>query len=368
MFARYDLAAAGEVTAQDWAAREPGLWKYRELLPVQSEEHIVSIGEIRTPALRLAENTGSAQLDLFLKDDGRLPTGSFKARGMTVALSRAVELGARSFFVPSAGNAGLALAAYGARGHVPTTVYLPQSTSRIFVEECLRFGARVVETPGTITDAGKIARQQERNSGSFDLSTLREPYRVEGKKTMAFELFEQFGADHLPDAILYPTGGGTGLVGMFKGFQELQSMGWLGRIPRLYAIQSEGCAPIVQAYLENKVSVTEWPDPRTLAPGLLVPSPFAAQRILESIRGSNGGAIGVTDSSIIKAGRYLMAEYGISVSPEAAAPFAALDALVRSGAIGAKERILLYGTGNGQTTRWSELEAQIGWSERAHTA
>jgi threonine synthase len=361
LLATYDLE---KLDATRWKAalpsRAPNLWRYRELLPVRRTEHIVSLGEGLSPILPLAEVPESAGVRLFLKDDGGLPTGSFKARGMSVAVSRAHELGLRELFVPSAGNAGVALAAYGARASLRVRVYLPELTPEPMKEGCRSYGARVVEPPGTLREVGTAARTAERENGSFDMSTLREPYRVEGKKTMGLEIFEQMTEDGMPDAIVCPTGGGTGVVGIYKAFQELRALGLTERTPRLYSVQPEGCAPIVRALRDDSVSVSPWEYPHTIAPGLLVPSPFASERVLEAIRGSRGSGTTVTDAGIVAAMRELARIHGISASPEGAAPYAALSALVRERAIRPGETVLLYNTGTGFPFSISELERSVG--------
>lgn len=343
LFAEYDLdRLAGTAWWREVAGREPTLWKYRELLPVQDTRSVVSLGEREGPVLRLVR--GVEGIELLAKDDGGLPTGSFKARGMTMAVSRAVELGARRLFVPSAGNAGIALAAYAARAGLPATVYLPEGADARSVEAVERYGAEVVRAGATIREAGAEARKREAGR-AFDLSTLREPYRLEGKKTMAFEIAERLGRDGMPDVIVYPTGGGTGLVGMQKGFTELARLGLLERGPRLVAVQARGCAPVVKALQENATTVTPWPDPETIAPGLAVPAPFASERLLEAVRESRGTGVVVTDEEIVAAQRSLARDQGLAVALEAAAPWAALPALRASGAIRAGERVLLYLTG-----------------------
>ncbi len=343
LFAEYDLdRLAGTAWWREVAGREPTLWKYRELLPVQDTRSVVSLGEREGPVLRLVR--GVEGIELLAKDDGGLPTGSFKARGMTMAVSRAVELGARRLFVPSAGNAGIALAAYAARAGLPATVYLPEGADARSVEAVERYGAEVVRAGATIREAGAEARKREAGR-AFDLSTLREPYRLEGKKTMAFEIAERLGRDGMPDVIVYPTGGGTGLVGMQKGFTELARLGLLARGPRLVAVQARGCAPVVKALQENATTVTPWPDPETIAPGLAVPAPFASERLLEAVRESRGTGVAVTDEEIVAAQRSLARDQGLAVALEAAAPWAALPALRASGAIRAGERVLLYLTG-----------------------
>ena len=348
LLAVYQLA---ELNGRAWRAQlreRPGsLWRYRELLPIRSTDAIASLGEGGTPILPLHEVEAAPGVRLLLKDDGLLPTGSFKSRGMAVAVSRARELGLRELFVPSAGNAGVALAAYGARAGLRVRIYLPERTAPALQAACRQYGAEVIAVPGTIREAGAAARDAEKGRGSFDMSTLREPYRVEGQKTMGLEIFEQSPDGALPDAIVYPTGGGTGLVGMYKAFSELRTLGLLERMPRLYAIQPEGCAPVVRALREGTAQVSPWADPKTLAPGLLVPAPFSSERILEAVRGSRGGGTTVTDAELVDAMVALARDHGISASPEAAAPYAALAALYRAGDLRPGETALLYNTGTG---------------------
>ena len=357
LLATYDLE---KLDPRAWRGdldhRVPSLWRYRELLPVLRTEEVVTLGEGFSPILPLGEVADAPGVRLVLKDDGGLPTGSFKARGMSVAVSRARELGLRTLFVPSAGNAGVALSAYGARAGLAVRVYLPERTPEPLKEGCRSYGAAVVEVPGTLREVGAAARAAEAGTGAFEMSTLREPYRVEGKKTMGLEIFEQSGADGLPDAIVYPTGGGTGLVGMYKAFQELRALGLAERMPRLYAVQPEACAPIVAALRAGAPRATPWTDPRTIAPGLLVPAPFASERILEAVRGSRGGGTTVSDRSIVTAMRELARLHGVSASPEGAATYAALPALARDGAIRPGETVLLYNTGTGVPFSIAELD------------
>jgi threonine synthase len=348
LFATYDLDRARTDKILDRFRNRPfSLWRYRELLPVRDASQIVTLGEGGTPLLRLSEVAEAPGIELWLKDDGQMPTGSFKARGMAVAVSRGRELGLRSLYVPSAGNAGLALAAYGARAGLPVRVYLPEATAPELKRVCRAYGADVIEVPGTIKEAGETARTRERSSGGFDMSTLREPYRVEGKKTMGLELFDQFATAGLPDVIVYPTGGGTGLVGMHKAFQELRRLGALEKEPRLIAVQMEGCAPVVRALREGEPRIRPWENPRTIAPGLLVPAPFSSERILEAVRDTHGGGVTVEDQRLPDAMEALARRHGVSTCPEGAAMYAALPRLVAERMIRPGERVLLYNTGSG---------------------
>ena len=341
---------------KELAGRPATLWRYRELLPVRDDRFVATLGEGFSPILGLGEVDGVPGVRVSVKDDGTMPTGSFKARGMAVAVSRARELELRELFVPSAGNAGTALAAYSARAGLVARVYVPERTPGPIKQAIRSYGAELVEVPGTIREAGEAARAREKGRGSFDMSTLREPYRVEGKKTMGFEIVEQSGPNGLPDAIVYPTGGGTGLVGMAKAFRELSSLGLLERVPRLYSVQPMGCAPVVKALAEGSAKVAPWPNPTTIAPGLLVPAPFASERILEAVRDTRGGGVTVTDAEIVGAMRGLARDHGVSASPEAAAPYAALPHLLKSGAIRPGEHVLLYLTGTGLVFGVDELE------------
>jgi threonine synthase len=346
--AEYDWKAAGRELRPDlWRDRAPTLWRYFELLPVATPTRIVTLGEGMSPVLEMDPPAEAAGVRLFVKDEGRQPTGSFKARGMAVAVARAVELGHRSLQAPTAGNAGLALAAYAARAGVRATVYAPDSVPAAFRARIEGYGAGIVTVPGTIAEAGRASREAAARDGAIDLSTLREPNRVEGKKTMGFELFEQFGGDAIPDAVVFPTGGGTGVVGLAKAFDELQRLGWVDRRPRIHLVQAEGCAPLVRALAEGRAAAEPWDaEARTIAAGLRVPSPFASERVLSAVRASGGTGIAVGDDPIRSAARSLLRR-GISASPEGAAAWAALPELARTGAVREGERIVWFNTGIG---------------------
>jgi len=349
LIAKYDLESYRESHAPDsWSVGSTSIWRYFELLPLRRRENIVTLGEGGSPVLSLEPPPEANGIRLSLKDDGILPTGSFKARGMSVAVSRALEGGRTSLFVPSAGNAGVALAAYGARGRAKVRVYLPRSTPAPLQAAISEFGAELVKVSGTIADAGRVGRLRESGTDSFDLSTLREPFRVEGKKTMGFEIFEQATGAQLPEVIVFPTGGGTGVLGLEKAFDELRSLGWLERIPKLVAVQAEHCAPIVRAFRDGDQEARPWKSPTTIAPGLLVPSPFDSARVLTALRRTRGAAVTVTDRAIFTARAALAAKYGISVSPEGAAPFASLPKLIRDRIAHPGEHVLLYSTGTGR--------------------
>ena len=348
LFAEYDLAAIGHaLTPEKLAARTKSLWRYREVLPLPAEVEPVSLGEGGTPLLpvkRWGRELGFA--DLWVKDEAQNPTQSFKARGMTTAVSMAKYLGATKLAVPTAGNAGGALAAYAARAGLEAHIFMPRDTPRANVIECRELGARVTLIDGLITDCGaEIARRTEAE-GWFDVSTLKEPYRVEGKKTLGYELAEQSGWE-LPDAILYPTGGGTGLIGMWKAFDEMKTLGWIGKKPRMYSVQAAGCAPIVRAFKAGAEAAAEFPDAQTKASGLRVPKAVGDFLMLRILRESGGGAIAVEDEAMIQETRVVGAAEGLFVAPEGAACFAALKRLRSLGQIAADERVVIFNTGSG---------------------
>ncbi len=322
------------------------MWRYGELLPVTDERNIVSLGETQSPVLLLEKLGGSFGLKaLYVKDDGVMPTGSFKARGQSSAVSKCKELGLGKVALASAGNAGGALAAYAARGGLEAYVFVPKDAPSMNVKECLLLGAKVFMVDGLINDAGRIVSACCTKYGWFNLSTLREPYRVEGKKTMGFEIAEQFHWD-LPDVIIYPTGGGTGLLGIWKAFEELEELGWISDArPRLVAVQSETCAPVVKAFKEGKESVELFRDAYTVAPGLRVPFPYASEQILKVLRSSKGTAVSVRDSEMLDAVKRFGRE-GLYVCPEGGATLAGLKVLLDDGWVDKDEKILLYNTGS----------------------
>jgi threonine synthase len=320
------------------AGREKDLWRYREVLPVLDQANICTLGEGYTPLLRLENG-------LLIKDDGQIPTGTFKARGMAVAVSRAKELGLKNLAVPSAGNAGAALACYAARAGLAARVFIPRETPELIIKECRVYGADVILVEGNISDAGTMMKQDMK--GCFDMSTLKEPYRLEGKKTMGYEIAEQRGFE-LPGAILYPTGGGTGLIGMWKAFDEMEALGWIGHErPRMFSVQSDACAPVVKAY-SSGMDTTDpsFPDGSTIAAGLRVPRPFAGKQILSVLRASKGGAVSVPEKEILDAVRSL-AKDGLFACPEGAATLAGYRKLAEEGTIEHGEEVLLYNTGTG---------------------
>ncbi|MDG6934332.1 MAG: threonine synthase [Nitrososphaerota archaeon] len=346
LLARYDIQkVANTFTKSSLKKRVKSLWRYTELLPLQDERKLVSLGEGLTPILNLKELGREVGISLLMiKDDGILPTGTFKARGQAVAVSRAKELGLKELCVPSAGNAGAAMAAYAARGHLAAHVFLPEDSPMANQIECSNYGAILHLVRGTIADAASEMRKEMLSHEWFDMSTLREPYRVEGKKTMGLEMAEQLDFN-LPDVVIYPVGGGTGLIGMWKAFDELEELGLIGSgRPKMVAVQSSGCDPIVKAFQNRKDAAEEFKNPSTVASGLRVPSPFSSELILEVIRRSSGTAVSVSDDEIILEMKKLMKE-GISACPEGAATLAGLRRLVDKNWIEKEESVLLYNTG-----------------------
>ena len=345
----YDLKrAAGTLTRESLAGRQPTLWRYREVLPVDEDKNILSLGEGMTPLLK-AERLGAklGLSNLFIKDEGMNPTGSFKARGMAVAVSMAKELGVNKLAVPSAGNAAGALAAYAAKAGIPAFIFMPRDTPRANIIECQQTGAHVTLIDGLITECGKMIAERKSAEGWFDVSTLKEPYRVEGKKTMGYELAEQFNWE-LPDVILYPTGGGTGLIGMWKAFDEMERMGWIGsRRPRMVTVQAEGCAPIVRAFAAGATAGADVPDAHTVASGLRVPKAVGDFIMLDILRKSGGTAVSVTDDELIAAVKEIGSAEGIFAAPEGAACLPALRKLLATSRVDRADRVVLFNTGSG---------------------
>ena len=349
LLARYDTDGAAEaLTPEILAMREPNMWRYREMLPVRDESAIVTLSEGGTPlihARRLGDRLGMD--GLYIKDESVNPTGSFKARGLSMAVSRALELGAESLAIPSAGNAGGALSAYGAKAGIPVYVFMPRDTPRPFIVECRAHGAAVELVDGLITDCGKLVAARKDAEGWFDVSTLKEPYRVEGKKTMGYELAEQCGWV-LPDAILYPAGGGTGLIGMWKAFSEMEALGWIGpERPRMIAVQAAGCQPIVRAWEQQWPDAPEWENARTLASGLRVPAAVGDKLMLAAIRESGGDAVAVPDGDMVKGVREIGTCEGIFAAPEGGAVLAGLRKMIALGRIDRADRVVLFNTGSG---------------------
>src|SRR5207253_4425166 len=349
LLVRYDLKrAAASLTKESLRGRGPNLWRYREVLPVEQNENIVTLGEGFTPlvhASRLGAQMGLGRL--FIKDEGQNPTQSFKARGMAAAVSMAKELGARKLAVPSAGNAAGALAAYAARAGLEAHIFMPGDTPKANVSECEQTGAHVTLTDGLITDCGAEVGRRKEVEGWFDVSTLKEPYRIEGKKTMGYELAEQSDWK-LPDVILSPTCGGTGLIGTWKAFDEMEQMGWIdSKRPRMITVQASGCAPIVRAFEEGKRFADEFPNAHTTASGLRVPKAIGDFLILDALRASGGTAVAVTDEELIKATKEIGAAEGLFCAPEGAACLPALKKLLADRSVKPNERIVLFNTGSG---------------------
>src|ERR1700737_2549444 len=348
LFAIADLkAAARGITREKLVTRKKSLWRYRELLPLPQDAEPVSLGEGGTPLLRGKRFGGDVDVDLWIKDESLNPTQSFKARGMSVAVSMAKYLGAKKLAVPSAGNAGGALAAYAARAGLEAHIFMPRDTPRANIIECRELGAHVTLIDGLITDCGaEIARRKEKE-GWFDLSTLKEPYRVEGKKTLGYEIAGQLNWK-LPDVILYPTGCGTGLIGVWKAVDEMEKLGWIdNKRPRMFSVQASGCAPIVRAFEASEKFAGEFPNAHTVASGLRVPKAIGDFLMLNILRTSKGGAIAVDDDEMIQTVREVGSKEGLFVAPEGAACFAALKKLRASGKIDIGERVVIFNTGSG---------------------
>jgi len=350
LVARYDLQAARKsLTPSILKERLDTLWKYSELLPIERAENVVSLGERTSPLTPMPKLGGLLGLSrLMMKDEGQLPTGSFKARGLAMAVSKAKELGIRAFCVPSAGNAAGALSAYAARAGLESYIFLPEDTPEINVKECLVCGAHVELVPGNISDAAKrMNERRKEHPGWFDVSTLKEPYRLEGKKTMGYELAEQLDW-LLPDVIVYPTGGGTGLIGMWKAFDEMEQLGWIeSKRPKMISVQSAGCAPIVRAYKEQKPDSQFWEGAATIASGLRVPKAFADYMILDAVYKSHGSAVAVSDEETVAEVYEIARTEGLFICPEGAAAFAALRHLLTEGRISESDQVLVFNTAAG---------------------
>lgn len=350
LVAIYDLGKAQDQLDRDRISRRSGrMWRWHELLPVFDPANRVSLGEGDTPLIPLSRLGGRLGLKyLYLKDESLNPTGTFKARGLSTAISKAKELGVRKVIIPTAGNAGGAMAAYAARGGLTAYIIMPKDTPFANIEESRITGATVILLEGLINDAARMAGEKARVEGWFDLSTFKEPYRLEGKKIMGYELAETFDWE-LPEVIIYPTGGGTGLVGMWKAFAELEKLGWLKKTtrPRMVSVQAQGCAPVVKAFEDQMPSCEFWTDARTIATGLRVPKSFADRLILRALRESQGSAVAVSDVSILDAQRQLAVTEGIFAAPEGAATLAGLIKLLERGWLDPEERIVLFNTGTG---------------------
>ena len=352
LLVRYDFQTArGEADRDAIAARPGGFFKYRELLPIRRDENVVSLGEVVTPlveAPHTAERAGVASSNLLIKDEGRLPTGSFKARGLGLAVSMAKEFGIEHMAMPTNGNAGAALAAYAHKAGIKSTVFCPEDTPEVNVRELSVLGADTYRVNGLIHECGAIVGAGKEKAGWFDVSTLKEPYRIEGKKTMGIELAEQLGW-RLPDVIFYPTGGGTGLIGMWKAFQELKTLGWLEdeAMPKMVAVQAKGCAPIVRAFIQGTEDAGVWENAETVAAGIRVPKAIGDFLILRAVRESGGFAIAVDDEAIIEARDRMAAADGTLLCPEGAATLVAWERSVRSGRIEKDARCVLFNCATG---------------------
>lgn len=346
LLVRYDLEALGRaVSREDIDARPHDLWAFQEFLPIRRPENIVSLGEIETPLIRLGRLPGSGKL--LVKDEGRLPTGSFKARGLCLAVSMARELGIERVAMPTNGNAGAACAAYATRAGIESYIFCPEDTPEVNVREIAAQGAKVWRVNGLINDCGRIVGEGKAAMGWFDLSTLKEPYRIEGKKTMGLELARQLGWA-VPDVILYPTGGGTGLIGMWKAFNELRELGWIGdRLPRMVAVQASGCAPIVKAWENGQEFAELWPDAHTVAAGIRVPVAIGDFLMIRALRESGGFATAVDDEAILAARDEVARREGLLLCPEGAATYAAYKKEVAAGRIGSDETVVLFNCATG---------------------
>lgn len=351
LLVRYDLDALGsQLQKEDLASRDGGFWRYREFLPVTQSQNVVALGEVMTPLIplsKMGEALGGSADSLIVKDEGRLPTGSFKARGLALAVAMAKELGLSHLAMPTNGNAGAAMAAYASRAGLRTTIFCPEDTPEVNVSEIALQGAEVYRVNGLINDCGKLVGDGKEAAGWFDVSTLKEPYRIEGKKTMGLELAEQFGWA-LPDVIFYPTGGGTGLIGMWKAFEELEAIGWIGaKRPRMVAVQAEGCAPIVKAFEDGVEHAPLWENAHTAAAGIRVPVAVGDFLILRAVRDSKGFAIAVSDEAIFDAQARVAQEEGFLLCPEGAATFAAYEQALAAGQISPSERAVLFNCATG---------------------
>src|SRR5579862_5953479 len=349
LLVRYDLARIRQRWTREQLVSGPNcMWRYAPVLPVTRQASIVSLGEGMTPLVRtprLGGRLGAQQL--WVKDEGLNPTGSFKARGLSCAVSMAVELGIRKLAIPSAGNAASAMAAYSAAAGLEAHIFMPRDVPQANFVECMAYGAHVTLVDGLISDCAKLVAAGAQREGWFDVTTLKEPYRIEGKKTMGYELAEQMDWQ-LPDAIFYPTGGGVGLIGMWKAFNEMEALGWIGpRRPKMIAVQVEGCQPVVRAFEKGTQRSEFWENAHTVASGLRVPKPLGDFLILNAVRESGGTAIAVSDTDLLDAGIRLAAEEGLFIAPEGAACVSALEKLLANGFLNPDERIVIYNTGNG---------------------
>jgi len=347
LLARYDLARARAWSRESLTGREASMWRYHELMPLLDDETPVTLGEGWTPmieATRLGESLGLSRL--LIKDESLNPTNSFKARGLSAAVTRAHYLGAKVLSIPTAGNAGNAMAAYAARAGIEAQVFMPRDVKRPFILECELYGAHVTLVDGLITDAGRIAAETGKPLGWYDVSTLKEPYRIEGKKTMGYEVAEQLGWE-LPDWIIYPTGGGTGMVGMWKAFAEMSALGWIDPVkrPKMVTVQAAGCAPIIRAFDEGTEKAAPWEDAHTVADGLRVPRAIGDFLVLRAVRESGGAAVAVSDEDMVTGMRDIGRLEGVSAAPEGGAALHALRVLIASGRVKPDDRVVLFNTG-----------------------
>src|SRR5579872_6047834 len=356
LLVRYDL----DYIRTRWPRRAvadgpPNMWRYAPVLP-PSDEHVITLGEGWTPLIRTRRmGARMGAKNLWVKDEGLNPTGSFKARGLSCAISMCVELGIRKVAIPSAGNAASALAAYAAAAGIESHIFMPSDVPQANYLECMAYGAKVTLVNGLISDCGRMVAERAGPEGWFDISTLKEPYRIEGKKTMGYEVVEQLEWE-IPDAIFYPTGGGVGMIGMWKAFEEMERLGWIGsRRPKMIAVQAEGCQPVVRAFEENEARSTFFENAHTLAAGLRVPKPLGDFLVIEAVRKSGGTAIAVTDAEMLDAGVQLASEQGIFAAPEGASCVTACAKLLASGFLKPADRIVLYNTGAG--LKYSEAYA-----------
>jgi len=361
LLVRYDLAGVREALSKEMLTqRAPDLWRYRELLPVRNPENVVSLGECITPLVRMPKlEARFGGGEILVKDEGRLPTGSFKARGLVLAVSMAKALGIKHMAMPTNGNAGAALAAYASHAGIKTTIFCPEDTPEVNVSEIALQGANVYRVNGLIDDCGKIVGDGKARVGWFDTSTLKEPYRIEGKKTMGLELAEQLGWD-VPDVIFYPTGGGTGLIGMWKAFAELETIGFIGKKrPRMVAVQAAGCAPMVRAFEKGEEHAPRWENAHTIASGIRVPQAIGDFLILRAVRESGGFAIAVEDAAIESALSEMAREEGFLLCPEGATTYAAYKQSLTDGRVKRSDRVVLFNCASGLKYPLPKIERKL---------
>lgn len=367
LLVRYDLEKARQAWSREWIASGPSsMWRYAPVLPVSKPASMITLGEGFTPlirASRFGESIGAS--NLWVKDEGVNPTGSFKARGLSCCISMCHELGIRKVAIGSAGNAASACAAYAAAAGIEAHIFMPRDVPQANYIECMSYGAKVTLVDGLISDCGRIVVERKQAEGWFEVNTLKEPYRIEGKKTMGYEVAEQFQWN-LPDAILYPTGGGVGLIGMWKAFEEMEALGWIGpKRPKMIVVQAEGCAPVVRAFEKGERRAEFWQNAATVSSGLRVPKPLGDFLILDAVRASQGTCVAVSDRASLEAGVAASRLDGVFPAPEGAACFAAVARLIREGFLGADEKVVIYNTGTGlkYLEAYSTLYPRISSSE-----